>query len=248
MILERSMSDRWLSNTYLVAAEPGRRRVLRRRRRPGRAADRARPTSTASTSPTSCSPTTTTTTSPSSTRSSSAGPTREVLDPPRRARRRRRRDRRPAARPGARDRRPDACGRCTRPATPPGCSRCSSTAPTSSPATRCSRAPSAACARPARTSYADLKRSIMDVLLALPPETTIRPGHTDPTTVGDELESNGFVRIWRGEDAEDGRACTALGEQAHARAARRRLRRRPQGLGPLARRRATTSSPARRSR
>jgi glyoxylase-like metal-dependent hydrolase (beta-lactamase superfamily II) len=46
------------------------------------------------------------------------------------------------------------------------------------------------------------------------PGSTIRPGHTDPTTVGDELASNRFVRIWRGEDGEDGRECTALGEQA----------------------------------
>jgi len=67
---------------------------------------------------------------------------------------------------------------------------------------------------PGSTSYDDLKRSIMDVLLALPPETTIRPGHTEPTTVGDELASNGFVRIWRGEDDEDGRECTAMGEKA----------------------------------
>jgi hypothetical protein len=42
----------------------------------------------------------------------------------------------------------------------------------------------------------------MEVLLALPPETIIRPGHTDPTTVADELESNGFVRLWRGLDDE----------------------------------------------
>ena len=67
---------------------------------------------------------------------------------------------------------------------------------------------------PGSTGYDDLKHSIMDVLLALPPETTIRPGHTDPTTVGDELRANGFVRIWRGEAGEDGRACTAMGEQA----------------------------------
>src|SRR5215208_7572683 len=67
---------------------------------------------------------------------------------------------------------------------------------------------------PGSTSYADLKHSVMDVLLALPPETTIRPGHTDPTTVGEELERNGFVRIWRGEDPEDGRECTAMGERA----------------------------------
>jgi hydroxyacylglutathione hydrolase len=67
---------------------------------------------------------------------------------------------------------------------------------------------------PGSTSYDDLKHSIMDVLLALPPETTIRPGHTDPTTVGDELRTNGFVRIWRREDGEDGRECTAMGEKA----------------------------------
>ena len=54
----------------------------------------------------------------------------------------------------------------------------------------------------------------MDVLLELPPDTTIRPGHTDPTTVADELESNRFVRIWRGLDAEGSEDCTALGEPA----------------------------------
>jgi len=67
---------------------------------------------------------------------------------------------------------------------------------------------------PGSTSYDDLKTSIMDVLLALPPETTIRPGHTDPTTVAEELESNRFVRIWRGEDPEGSEQCTALGEAA----------------------------------
>jgi len=67
---------------------------------------------------------------------------------------------------------------------------------------------------PGSTSYEDLRRSIMDVLLELPPDTTIRPGHTDPTTVADELESNRFVRIWRGLDAEGSEPCTALGEPA----------------------------------
>jgi glyoxylase-like metal-dependent hydrolase (beta-lactamase superfamily II) len=67
---------------------------------------------------------------------------------------------------------------------------------------------------PGSTGYADLKRSIMDVLLELPPDTTIRPGHTDPTTVADELESNRFVRIWRGLDPEGSEDCTALGEPA----------------------------------
>jgi hydroxyacylglutathione hydrolase len=67
---------------------------------------------------------------------------------------------------------------------------------------------------PGSTSYEDLKRSIMDVLLQLPGDTTIRPGHTDPTSVAAELESNRFVRIWRGLDPEGSEQCTALGEPA----------------------------------
>ena len=67
---------------------------------------------------------------------------------------------------------------------------------------------------PGSTGYEDIKRSIMDVLLALPPETVIRPGHTDPTTVAEELESNRFVRIWRGADPEGSEPCTALGDPA----------------------------------
>jgi glyoxylase-like metal-dependent hydrolase (beta-lactamase superfamily II) len=67
---------------------------------------------------------------------------------------------------------------------------------------------------PGSTSFADIKHSIMEVLLALPAETVIRPGHTDPTTVGDELEHNPFVRIWRGLDPEGDDRCTALGDPA----------------------------------
>jgi hydroxyacylglutathione hydrolase len=67
---------------------------------------------------------------------------------------------------------------------------------------------------PGHTSYSDLKSSIMDKLLKLPPETRIHPGHTDPTTVADELERNPFVRIWRGLDPEGDERCTALGQPA----------------------------------
>ena len=73
---------------------------------------------------------------------------------------------------------------------------------TCSPATRCSRARWAACSAPGSTTFEDLKHSIMDVLMTLPPETRLHPGHTDPTTVGDEWENNAFVRVWRGLDAE----------------------------------------------
>jgi len=67
---------------------------------------------------------------------------------------------------------------------------------------------------PGHTSYADLRSSIMDTLLTLPPTTTIHPGHTDPTTVAEELETNTFVRIWRGLDPEGSASCTAMGEPA----------------------------------
>jgi hydroxyacylglutathione hydrolase len=67
---------------------------------------------------------------------------------------------------------------------------------------------------PGHTTYADLRSSIMDTLLALPPSTTIHPGHTDPTTVAEELERNKFVRIWRGLDPEGSAPCTAMGEPA----------------------------------
>jgi glyoxylase-like metal-dependent hydrolase (beta-lactamase superfamily II) len=67
---------------------------------------------------------------------------------------------------------------------------------------------------PGSTSYADLHASIMDTLMALPPTTVVRPGHTDPTTIGDEWEGNAFVRVWRGLDPEGEEPCTALGEPA----------------------------------
>jgi hydroxyacylglutathione hydrolase len=67
---------------------------------------------------------------------------------------------------------------------------------------------------PGHTTYADLRSSIMDTLLKLPPQTRIHPGHTDPTTVADELEHNRFVRIWRGLEPEGSEPCMALGEPA----------------------------------
>ncbi len=64
---------------------------------------------------------------------------------------------------------------------------------------------------PGSTSFEDLRRSIMDVLMKLPGATTVRPGHTDPTTIGEEWEQNAFVRLWRGLDAE-GQARCSVGE------------------------------------
>ena len=67
---------------------------------------------------------------------------------------------------------------------------------------------------PGSTSYEDLKSSIMDTLVKLPPETIVQPGHSDPSTIGAELETNAFIRVWRGLDPEGDEQCTALGEPA----------------------------------
>jgi hydroxyacylglutathione hydrolase len=45
-----------------------------------------------------------------------------------------------------------------------------------------------------------VRQSVMHVLMALPPETRVLPGHTDETTIGREWEENPFVRYWRGVD------------------------------------------------
>ncbi len=67
---------------------------------------------------------------------------------------------------------------------------------------------------PGSTSYEDLRGSIMDTLMALPPQTVVRPGHTDPSTIGEEYETNSFVRVWRGLDPEGDEDCTAFGDPA----------------------------------
>lgn len=63
-------------------------------------------------------------------------------------------------------------------------------------------------------SYESLHRSIMEVLMKLPPETRVLPGHTDATTIGDEWERNPFVRVWRGVDEAGDEACTVAGRPA----------------------------------
>ena len=88
---------------------------------------------------------------------------------------------------------------------------------------------------PGHTTYADLKYSIMDTLLELPPETTIHPGHTDrrrsPRSWSATRSSgSGAASIPRA------RAVHGARRAGDADPARRRLRRRPQGLGALARR------------
>ena len=67
---------------------------------------------------------------------------------------------------------------------------------------------------PGATGFADLRASIMDRVLRLPPETRLHPGHREPTTVGAEWERNPFVRIWRGLEPEGAESCTVWGREA----------------------------------
>jgi glyoxylase-like metal-dependent hydrolase (beta-lactamase superfamily II) len=67
---------------------------------------------------------------------------------------------------------------------------------------------------PGHTTFDDIRHSIMDVLMKLPPGMTVHPGHTDPTTVRDEWENNPFIRMWRGVDSPTEKRCTAFGMPA----------------------------------
>ncbi len=60
---------------------------------------------------------------------------------------------------------------------------------------------------PGASGIDDLRASVMR-LMELPPETTVHPGHREPTTIGDELESNPFIRVWRGADELGEERCT----------------------------------------
>jgi glyoxylase-like metal-dependent hydrolase (beta-lactamase superfamily II) len=59
-----------------------------------------------------------------------------------------------------------------------------------------------------------IRHSVMDILMKLPPETRVLPGHTDETTIGREWEQNPFVRVWRGVDPEGDEPCTVNGEES----------------------------------
>jgi len=62
--------------------------------------------------------------------------------------------------------------------------------------------------------FAQLRTSILDVLLALPPETVLYPGHMEETTVARELAENPFVRAWRGDTPEGDEPVQVAGNDA----------------------------------
>jgi hydroxyacylglutathione hydrolase len=62
--------------------------------------------------------------------------------------------------------------------------------------------------------FEQIRRSVMDVLMQLRPETRVLPGHTDETTIGREWEENPFVRVWRGAEPEGTERCRVGGRDA----------------------------------
>jgi hydroxyacylglutathione hydrolase len=62
--------------------------------------------------------------------------------------------------------------------------------------------------------FEQIRRSVMDVLMKLPPGTRVLPGHTDETTIGREWEENPFVRVWRGAEPEGTERVRVGGEPA----------------------------------
>jgi hydroxyacylglutathione hydrolase len=63
-------------------------------------------------------------------------------------------------------------------------------------------------------NFEQVRQSVMDVLMKLPPETRVLPGHTDETTIGREWEENPFVRVWRGIEPEGTERVRVAGEDA----------------------------------
>ena len=63
-------------------------------------------------------------------------------------------------------------------------------------------------------NFEQVRRSVMDVLLGLPHELRVLPGHTDETTLAREWEQNPFVRVWRGVDREGTERVRVGGEDA----------------------------------
>ncbi len=61
---------------------------------------------------------------------------------------------------------------------------------------------------------AKLKHSILDVLLALDPDTQVYPGHREETTIADERRSNPFIRAWLDGEGLGEQPCLVSGEQA----------------------------------
>lgn len=65
------------------------------------------------------------------------------------------------------------------------------------------------------TTFEDLQHSILSVLMDLPQEALVYPGHMEPSTIGRERDENPFVLAWRqGLGGRRGPRCAAYGRPA----------------------------------
>jgi hydroxyacylglutathione hydrolase len=62
--------------------------------------------------------------------------------------------------------------------------------------------------------FEQIRSSVMDVLMQLPDELRVLPGHTDETTIGREREHNPFIRVWSGREPEGTDRVRVGGEEA----------------------------------
>jgi hydroxyacylglutathione hydrolase len=64
---------------------------------------------------------------------------------------------------------------------------------------------------PDHTTYDDIRHSIMEVLMVLPKDMMVYPGHMEPTTIAREWQENPFIRMWSGRETVDETRCLAFG-------------------------------------
>jgi glyoxylase-like metal-dependent hydrolase (beta-lactamase superfamily II) len=66
---------------------------------------------------------------------------------------------------------------------------------------------------PGHTTFADLRRSLVDRLVSLPPEMRLLPGHAGGSTIGEERTGNPFIRAMLGVDPEGGERARYAGRE-----------------------------------
>lgn len=67
---------------------------------------------------------------------------------------------------------------------------------------------------PGHTDFGDIRHSLMEVLMALPKDTIVHPGHMEESSIAQEWAHNPFIRAFRGLDLPAEQACTAFGKPA----------------------------------